>query len=142
MHEDEIVEFLTIFIIMEHVQTFVAIEARVVGVSFAAGSHPSGGEGVARATTHAVGAQIVIQDGIVRAIEAVVRREQAHVGEDEHVLAVALMHVDVRLAQSDFQVDETRLRHVGLLVVTQPFPLGPVHDGLAVVDRAGSSVVE
>ena len=98
MHKHEVVEFLAVLVIMEHVQTFIAVEARVFRISFAAGCHPSSGKRVTRATAHTMCAQVAVEDGITRAIEAIVRGKQPNVVEDEHVLAIALMKIDVRLS--------------------------------------------
>ena len=91
MHENEIIELISIFVVMEHMQALIAVEARVLGISLAARRHPGGGEGVARSTPQSMRAQDVVHDGITGPIEAVVRRQQSHVGEDEEMLAVPLM---------------------------------------------------
>ena len=135
MIENKIPNFLSVFVVMEQVEAFIAVEAGIFGVSLAARRHPGGGEGVARATTQSVRAQHVVHDGVTSPIEAVVRGQESHVGKDEEMLAVSLMQIDVRLTQSYIEVDEARFRHVRLFEVTQPLLFRPFDDGLAVVDR-------
>ena len=139
MHEHEVIEFVAVLIVVEHVKAFVAVEAGVFWISFTARRHPRGGERVARTASHSMRAKDVVDDGIAGAVEAIVRREQPHVGEDEHVLAITLMQIDVWLAESDVQIDEPSLCHVGFLEIAQFLSLGPIDNGLAVVDRSGSS---
>ena len=79
-----------------------------------------------------------MHDRVTRAIETIVRRQQSHVREDEEVLAIALMQIDVRLAQSNVEIDESRFLHVGLFEVAQLLLFGPFHDWLAVIDRPRS----
>ena len=138
MHEDKVVDFLPILIVMKHLQAFVAVEARILRVSLAAGCHPRGRKRVARPTTHAMRPQHVVHDRVTCAIETIVGRQQSHVREDEKVLAIALMQINVGLAQSNVEIDESSFRHVGLFEVAQLLLFGPFHDRLAVIDRPRS----
>lgn len=139
MQKRKVIDFVAVLVVMEHMQTLVAVEARVFWVFFASGRHPGGGEGVARATTQAVRAQDVVHDGVTRAVETVVGRKQSHVGEDEEVLAVALVQIDVGLAEPNVEVDESSFGHVGLFEVAQFLLFGPVNDGFAVIHSVGGS---
>ena len=99
MQENKIVDLFPVLVVVEHVEAFVAVEAGVFRVSLAPGCHPGGGVGVAGATTHPVRAQHVVHDGIAGSVEAIVRRQKPHVGEDEQMLATALVQVEVGLSQ-------------------------------------------